>query len=83
MASFILNHLADIHWWNIADFVVGFLFVYLLFWGRSNKLFKKNEYNEDFLSLDTMKSLRGFAAIGKKTALLQHFVFKPAHRFAE
>jgi len=64
MASFILNHLADIHWWNIADFIVGFLFVYLLFWGRSNKLFKKNEYNEDFLSLDTMKSLRGFAAIG-------------------
>ena len=64
MLSFIFGHTGEIHWWNIADLIVALAFVYLIFWGRSNKLFKKNEYNEDFLSLDTMKSLRGFAAIG-------------------
>ena len=65
MLSFILGHTDTIHWWNIADFMLqSFLFTYLFIWGRSNKLFKKNEFNEDFLSLETMKSLRGFAAIG-------------------
>ena len=64
MLSFIFGHTGDIHWWNLADFAVAILFAYLLVWGRSNKLFKKNEFNDDFLSLDTMKSLRGFAAIG-------------------
>ena len=64
MLSFILGHTDTIHWWNIADFIVAIAFVYILVWGRSNKLLKKNEFNEDFLSLDTMKSLRGFAALG-------------------
>ena len=64
MLSFIFGHTGEIHWWNLADFAVAILFAYLLVWGRSNKLFKKNEFNDDFLSLDTMKSLRGFAAIG-------------------
>ena len=64
MLSFIFGHTGEIHWWNLADLVVSILFVYLLVWGRTNKLFKKNEFNDDFLSLDTMKSLRGFAAIG-------------------
>ena len=64
MLSFIFGHTGDIHWWNLADFAVAILFAYLFVWGRSNKLFKKNEFNDDFLSLDTMKSLRGFAAIG-------------------
>ena len=64
MLSFIFGHTGEIHWWNLADFAVAILFAYLFVWGRSNKLFKKNEFNDDFLSLDTMKSLRGFAAIG-------------------
>ena len=64
MLSFILGHFDGIHWWNIADFIVAIAFVYIFVWGRSNKLFKKNEFNDDFLSLDTMKSLRGFAAMG-------------------
>lgn len=64
MTSFILNNLSNIHWWNLADAAVAILFVTLFVWGRSNKLLKKNEFNEDFLSLDTMKSLRGFAALG-------------------
>ena len=64
MLSFIFGNLENIHWWNIADFFVAIAFAYILVWGRSNKLFKKNEFNDDFLSLDTMKSLRGFAAIG-------------------
>lgn len=33
-------------------------------WGGSNKFGKKLEINEDFTSLEAMKSLRGFAAIG-------------------
>ena len=74
MLSFILGHTDTIHWWNIADFIVAIAFVYILVWGRSNKLFKKNEFNEDFLSLDTMKSLRGFAAIG---VILHHISQEP------
>ena len=64
MLSFIFGNLENIHWWNIADFFVAIAFACILVWGRSNKLFKKKEFNDDFLSLDTMKSLRGFAAIG-------------------
>jgi len=64
MTSFILNNLSNIHWWNLADLAAAILFVSIFIWGRSNKLLKKNEFNEDFLSLETMKSLRGFAAIG-------------------
>ncbi|MBQ1744217.1 MAG: acyltransferase [Clostridiales bacterium] len=74
MLSFILGHTDTIHWWNIADFIVAIAFVYILVWGRSNKLFKKNEFNEGFLSLDTMKSLRGFAAIG---VILHHISQEP------
>ncbi len=40
-----------------------YFFFMLLFWGSSSKLGKK-EFHEDYSSLDTMKSLRGFAAIG-------------------
>ena len=64
MTSFVLNNLSNIHWWNLADLAVALLFVSLFIWGRSNKLLKKNEFNEDFLSMETMKSLRGFAALG-------------------
>ena len=64
MTSFVINNLSNIHWWNLADLVIALLFVSLFIWGRSNKLLKKNEFNEDFLSMETMKSLRGFAAIG-------------------
>lgn len=74
MLSFILGHFDGIHWWNIADFIVALAFVYIFVWGRSNKLFKKNEFNDDFLSLDTMKSLRGFAAMG---VILHHISQEP------
>ena len=47
MLSFILGHTDTIHWWNIADFIVAIAFVYILVWGRSNKLFKKNEFKLD------------------------------------
>ena len=41
----------------------------LFLWGGTNKFGKKLEFNDDFTSLDAMKSLRGFAAIG---VLLHH-----------
>lgn len=50
--------------WSIIDKVVAYLFIVLLFWGGKNKFGKKDEFNDDFLSLEVMKSLRGFAALG-------------------
>ena len=50
--------------WSIADKILAYLFIVLLFWGGKNKLGRKDEFNEDFLSLDSMKSIRGFAALG-------------------
>lgn len=50
--------------WSILDKVVAYLFILLLFWGGTNKIGRKGEFNEDFLNLDAMKSLRGFAALG-------------------
>ena len=55
---------AGITGWTIADKVVAYLFIMLLFWGAKIKFGKKDEFNEDFLSLDAMKSIRGIAAIG-------------------
>ena len=48
----------------VLDKVVAYLFIILFFWGATNKFGKKNEFNDDFTSLEVMKSLRGFAAIG-------------------
>ena len=50
--------------WSILDQIVCYLYLILFIWGASNKFGKKGEFNDDFTSLDTMKSLRGFAAIG-------------------
>ena len=55
---------AGITGWTIADKVIAYLFIMLLFWGAKIKFGKKDEFNEDFLSLDAMKSIRGIAAIG-------------------
>ena len=48
----------------VLDKVVAYLFIILFFWGATNKFGKKDEFNDDFTSLEVMKSLRGFAAIG-------------------
>ena len=49
---------------SILDKIVCYLFIVLFFWGGSNKFGKKDEFNEDFTSLEVMKSLRGMAALG-------------------
>ena len=49
---------------SILDKIVCYLFIVLFIWGGSNKFGKKDEFNEDFTSLEVMKSLRGIAAIG-------------------
>ncbi|MBR3279802.1 MAG: acyltransferase family protein [Lachnospiraceae bacterium] len=49
---------------SILDKIVCYLFIMLLFWGATNKFGKKDEFNDDFTSLEVMKSLRGLAAIG-------------------
>lgn len=51
-------------WWSIAEHIVGYSFFILFIWGASNKFGKKDEFNEDYASLDKMMSLRGLAAIG-------------------
>lgn len=43
--------------------IVYILLILLIIWGGKLKI-KPNEFNEDYLSLEVMKSLRGFAAIG-------------------
>ena len=50
--------------WFVADKIVAYLFIVLFIWGASNKFGKKGEFNDDFTSLDNMKSLQGFAALG-------------------
>lgn len=55
--------------WSILEQVVFYFYLILFIWGGTNKFGKKLEFNEDFASLDAMKSLRGFAAIG---VLLHH-----------
>lgn len=51
------------------DQIVLYACVILFIWGGTNKFGRKGEFNDDFTSLDAMKSLRGFAAIG---VLLHH-----------
>ena len=55
--------------WSILDQVVCYFYLILFIWGGTNKFGKKLEFNDDFASLEAMKSLRGFAAIG---VLLHH-----------
>ncbi|MBO4460723.1 MAG: acyltransferase [Clostridiales bacterium] len=49
---------------GIVDQVIFYFFLVLFIWGGTNKFGRKNEINDDYTSLETMKSLRGFAAIG-------------------
>lgn len=51
------------NFWSIFRIATYYFFFMLLFWGSSSKLGKK-DFHKDFASLDVMKSLRGFAAIG-------------------
>ena len=50
--------------WSVLDQVVFYLYIVLFIWGGTCKFGKKLEFNDDYSSLETMKSLRGFAAIG-------------------
>ncbi len=50
--------------WSVLGEVLFYLYLILFIWGGSNKFGRKLEFNDDFTSLDAMKSLRGFAAIG-------------------
>lgn len=49
---------------TILDKIACYLFIALFFWGATCKFGRKNEFNDDFLSLDSMKSARGLAAFG-------------------
>ena len=50
--------------WRVIDRIVCFLFVCVIVVGAKNKFGKKNQFNDDFTSLEVMKSVRGFAAMG-------------------
>ena len=56
--------MGDFTVWRVIDRIVCFLFVCVLVVGAKNKFGKKNQFNDDFTSLDVMKSVRGFAAMG-------------------
>ena len=49
--------------WPIFRVATYFFFFMLLFWGGKNR-FGTGEFHDDYASLEVMKSLRGFAAIG-------------------
>lgn len=50
-------------YWTVIRVALIYFFFMLFFWGSKSKLGTK-EIHEDYNSLETMKSLRGFAAIG-------------------
>ena len=60
--------------WTIASQIVCYSFIILFIWGASVKFGKKGEFNEDVTSLEVMKSLRGFAAIG---VIIHHISQEP------
>jgi len=49
--------------WPLLDQIVCYLYVILLVWGGTNRFGRKGVFNEDYASLNTMKSLRGIAAL--------------------
>ena len=65
--------------WAIIRIATYYFFFMLLFWGSSSKLGKK-DFHDDYSSLDTMKSLRGFAAIG---VILHHISQEDAFQKAK
>ena len=66
--------------WSILDQIVLYCFIVLFFWGGTNKFGRKLEFNDDYTSLEIMKSLRGFAALG---VILHHIsqedIFQSRH----
>ncbi|MBR6987061.1 MAG: acyltransferase [Clostridiales bacterium] len=60
--------------WTIASQIVCYSFIILFIWGATVKFGRKNEFNDDFTSLEVMKSLRGFAAIG---VIIHHISQEP------
>ena len=65
---------------SVIELIVYGLFLVLLLWGGTNKFGRKGEFNDDFTSLEIMKSLRGLAAIG---VIIHHIsqedAFKNSH----
>ena len=66
--------------WSVLDQVVLYFFIVLIFWGGTNKFGRRQEFNDDYASLEIMKSLRGLAAIG---VILHHIsqedIFQSRH----
>ena len=60
-------------------YTVYVLILALLIWGGKFAGFKKDQFHEDSSSLDEMKSLRGFAAIG---VILHHISQEGAFQMA-
>ena len=60
-------------------YTVYVLILALFIWGGKFAGFKKDQFHEDSTSLDTMKSLRGFAAIG---VILHHISQESAFQWA-
>ena len=60
-------------------YTVYVLILALFIWGGKFAGFKKDQFHEDSTSLDTMKSLRGFAAIG---VILHHISQEGAFQWA-
>ena len=60
-------------------YTVYALIIALFIWGGKFAGFKKDQFHEDSTSLDTMKSLRGFAAIG---VILHHISQEAAFQWA-
>ena len=56
--------LGGLNAWSVLDQIVFYFYLILFVWGGTNKFGRKLEFNDDYTSLDVMKSLRGFAAIG-------------------
>ena len=54
----------DMSIWGILTEISFYFLLILYIWGGSCKFGRRGEINEDYTSLETMKSLRGFAAIG-------------------
>lgn len=60
-------------------YIIYAIFIGLLFWGGSFAGFKDSQIHGDTVSLDVMKSLRGFAAIG---VIIHHISQQDAFQYA-
>jgi len=71
--------LKDLSWWFLLKQIAYYFLFVLVLWGGKNK-FGTKEFHDDYASLDTMKSLRGFAAIG---VILHHISQEQAFQDAK